>query len=82
MVISLLFMKLYAFYQPYDKDEDDQLQEVAQYQIFATLFFALIIKTGQLKLELLRLLLPANNPIHLFYFTQIDRICAWKKYDA
>jgi hypothetical protein len=31
--IALLFMKLYAFYQPYADDRHDELQEIAQYQV-------------------------------------------------
>jgi len=34
--IALLFMKLYAFYQPYADDRHDELQEIAQYQVGAT----------------------------------------------
>jgi len=33
--IALLFMKLYAFFQPYIDDRHDELQEIAQYQVGA-----------------------------------------------
>jgi len=31
-------MKLYGYYAPYEEDADDVLQEIAQYQVFFTLF--------------------------------------------
>lgn len=45
--IALLFMKLYAFFQPYIDDRHDELQEIAQYQVFFTLFIALLIRTSE-----------------------------------
>lgn len=44
--IAIIFVKLYALYSPYVDDEDDYLQELAQYQILFTLFSALIIRTS------------------------------------
>ena len=38
IVMSVVFMKLYGFYAPYEDDSDDMLQEMAQYQVFFTLF--------------------------------------------
>ena len=38
IMMSVVFMKLYGFYAPYDADADDVLQETAQYQVFFTLF--------------------------------------------
>lgn len=46
ILIAITFVKLYAFYSPYVDDEDDNLQELAQYQIFFTLFGALIIRAS------------------------------------
>jgi len=40
-------MKLYAFFQPYIDDRHDELQEIAQYQVFFTLFIALLIRTSE-----------------------------------
>ena len=42
--IALVYMKLYAYCQPFVRYEDDVLQEMAQYQIFFTLFIALLLK--------------------------------------
>ena len=36
--MSVIFMKLYGYYAPYEQDADDVLQEIAQYQVFFTLF--------------------------------------------
>ena len=44
IVIALIFIKLYAYCQPFINYEDDVLQEMSQYQIFFTLFIALLIK--------------------------------------
>ena len=47
IVIAVAYMKLYAYFQPFADKKDDMLQEIAQYQIFFTLFIALILR-GQL----------------------------------
>ena len=47
IVIAVSYMKLYAYFQPFADKKDDMLQEIAQYQIFFTLFIALILR-GQL----------------------------------
>ena len=39
-------MKLYGYYAPFIKDDDDSLQELAQYQIFLTLFISLLIRVA------------------------------------
>ena len=44
IVVALIYIKLYAFCQPFINYEDDVLQEMSQYQIFFTLFIALLIK--------------------------------------
>jgi hypothetical protein len=44
--IALIFMKLYGYYAPFIKDDDDRLQELAQYQIFLTLFISLLIRVA------------------------------------
>lgn len=36
--MAVIFMKLYGYYKPYDDISDDVLQEMAQYQVFFTLF--------------------------------------------
>jgi len=45
--MSVCFMKLYAYFQPFADKKDDMLQELAQYQIFFTQFASLILR-GQL----------------------------------
>jgi len=47
-MMSVVFMKLYNYYKPYDDNTDDILQEYAQYQIFFTLFSGLVIRTNAL----------------------------------
>jgi hypothetical protein len=44
VIMSLFFVKLYAFYAPYSDDTDDVLAEVGQYQILFTFFAALIVQ--------------------------------------
>ena len=39
---------MYSYFEPYVNDEDDTLQEIAQYQVFFTLLIALIIRDGTL----------------------------------
>jgi hypothetical protein len=46
--IAVLFVKLYGYFAPYKSDENDFLQEVAQYQVFITLFIALLLQSGTL----------------------------------
>lgn len=42
--MSILFVKLYAYFAPYIADSDDILAEVGQYQILFTFFGALIMQ--------------------------------------
>lgn len=49
IIMAVIFMKLYGFFQPYQDDADDYLQEAAQYQVFFTLFGGLIMRTDALK---------------------------------
>ncbi len=44
VLVSIAFVKLYAFFAPYVEDKDDILAEVGQYQILFTFFGALIIQ--------------------------------------
>ena len=44
IVVAIVYVKLYGHYQPYELDEHDVMQEVAQYQVFVTLFIALLIR--------------------------------------
>ena len=46
--MSVIFMKLYGEFKPYEKDSDDILQELSQYQVFFTLFAGLVIRTSAL----------------------------------
>lgn len=47
-MMSVIFMKLYGEFHPYESDKDDVLQELAQYQVFFTLFSGLVIRTNAL----------------------------------
>ena len=44
--LSLVFASLYAHFQPFMDKKLDWLQEVAQYQVFITLFISLLIRTS------------------------------------
>ena len=44
MLICLFSMRVYAQYQPYIEDKNDRLAEIAQWQLFFTMFAALCIK--------------------------------------
>ena len=66
ILIALLFIKLYGYYQPYERDDDDLLQEVAQYQIFMTLFVAFIIESGSFYSTFVLHLLYINDSYLMF----------------
>lgn len=44
--IAVVYIKLYGFFSPYKKNDDDILQEMAQFQVFITLFISLLIRLG------------------------------------
>jgi hypothetical protein len=44
--IAVMYIKLYGYYGPFKKDDDDVLQEMAQFQVFITLFISLLIRVG------------------------------------
>jgi hypothetical protein len=44
--IAVVYIKLYGYYGPFKKDDDDVLQEMAQFQVFITLFISLLIRVG------------------------------------
>jgi ABC-type glycerol-3-phosphate transport system permease component len=44
--IALVYIKLYGSFRPYKKDDDDVLQEMAQFQVYITLFISLLIRVG------------------------------------
>ena len=44
--IAVVYLKLYGYYGPFKKDDDDVLQEMAQFQVFITLFISLLIRDG------------------------------------
>jgi hypothetical protein len=44
--IAVVYIKLYGYFAPYENDEDDFLQELAQYQVFITLFVALCVQSS------------------------------------
>jgi hypothetical protein len=48
VLLSLLFIKMYGYYQPYEADNDDIIAEVGQFQIFFTYFGALILQNSLL----------------------------------
>ena len=45
--ISLVYIKLYGYYRPFKNLDDDILQEMAQYQVFITLFIALLLRDSK-----------------------------------
>jgi hypothetical protein len=47
-MVSVLYIKLYNEYKPYVNDNDDELAEIGQYQIFFTFFGALILQNNLL----------------------------------
>ena len=44
--IAVVYIKLYGFFCPFKEDDDDVLQEMAQFQVFITLFISLLIRDG------------------------------------
>jgi len=48
VLLSLLFIKMYGYYQPYEADTDDIIAEVGQFQIYFTYFGALILQNSLL----------------------------------
>ena len=44
--IAVVYIKLYGYYGPFVNDDDDILQEMAQFQVFITLFISLLIRLG------------------------------------
>jgi hypothetical protein len=52
VLFSLLFIKMYGYYQPYEADNDDIIAEVGQFQIFFTYFGALILQNSLLQSSL------------------------------
>ena len=49
MVMAMFFIKLYAYYKPFEDDLVDTDAEVAQYQVFFAMFLLLIIQNGVFK---------------------------------
>ena len=45
--IAVVYIKLYGYFCPYIKVDDDLLQELAQFQVFITLFISLLIRVGR-----------------------------------
>jgi hypothetical protein len=48
IMLSLFYMKIYAYYQPYSLEESSILAELAQYQIYFSFFGSLIIQNNLL----------------------------------
>jgi hypothetical protein len=46
--IAIAYMKLYAYFSPFLEGKDNMLQEMAQYQVFLTLFIALLLRDASL----------------------------------
>jgi hypothetical protein len=49
ILIAVAYIKIYGYFRPFIEDSDDLLQELAQYQIFFTLFIALILQSGMIR---------------------------------
>jgi hypothetical protein len=49
IVLSQVFIKLYAFYQPFHNQKIDFLSEVAMYQVFIALFIFLLLRNDGFK---------------------------------
>jgi hypothetical protein len=47
ILVAVMYMKLYGYFAPMLEPVDDFLQELAQYQVFFTLFIALLLRTGE-----------------------------------
>jgi magnesium-transporting ATPase (P-type) len=71
--LAMIYMKLYAYYQPYDNSEDDFLQELAQYQIFITFFIALLVQSGAMANHAKSLLTYDN--LHFCSFLMFTDLC-------
>jgi len=48
ILVALIYVKLYGYFQPYAQHELDIVQEIAQYQVFFTFFIALLIRDDRL----------------------------------
>ena len=46
--VAIAYMKLYAYFSPFLEEKDNVLQEMAQYQVFFTLFIALLLRDASL----------------------------------
>ena len=46
MFIALVYIKLYGYFCPFEEDDDDVLEEMAQYQVFITLIISLLFRLG------------------------------------
>jgi len=46
--VAIAYMKLYAYFSPFLEGKDNMLQEMAQYQVFFTLFIALLLRDASL----------------------------------
>ena len=46
LLVSLIYLRWYAYANPYRNSEDSVMQEIAQYQVFFTLFLAFVMKAG------------------------------------
>ena len=47
IAVTMLFIKLYSYYQPFEDDYIDVDGEFAQYQLFVILFVTLLIREGK-----------------------------------
>ena len=47
MLMCLASIKLYTFYAPFREDDDDFLQELAQWQLFMVLFVSVLDRLAQ-----------------------------------
>jgi hypothetical protein len=46
IIIAVFYMKIYAYYQPYELEESSIVAELAQYQIFFSFFGSLVIQNN------------------------------------
>ena len=76
LLVGLLFIKLYGYYAPLTNDDDDAIQETAQYSIFLTLLAALVLKTDSIALKPIAdgfiILMCFVTPFVTMYFLLMD----------
>ena len=72
--LSLIFAALYAHFKPFMDDKLDWLQEIAQYQVFFTLFISLLIRSSTFFLHSISLY-SGCFITYLLYFVVLLSLC-------